>query len=234
MIAVQHLDVGQQMMREQHRLSSLGVGVAGHNRLDLFSGPADQGGLQRCYRSEEVGTGRLDVEAEVEGDLVIPASAGVEFAAQGPEFFDQALLDKHVNVFGDRNPHPALPQRGRGRERVIRKVGFYGSQGSVDLRLLIAREDTDANQGLCVGPAAGDVLVEKPAIDRQRPREAIDERVRLFLEAPAPGLLAQWLTFAIRLASTSQDNPAICAAGPQSCWLKLRLCKPRISGKNND
>jgi hypothetical protein len=90
-------------------------------------------------------------------------------------------------------------------------------QRLVEPRLLIGGQDTGADQRLRVGAAAGDVLAKEPAIDVQRTREAIDQRIRLFAKPPAPGLLAQWATFDIRLASTSQGRPPICAAGPQSC-----------------
>src|SRR5256885_2247120 len=83
-------------------------------------------------------------------------------------------------------------------------------------------------------PTAGDVFAKGPAIDLERPREPGDQGIRLAAEAPAPGLLGQCETFDIRLASTSHGSPAICAAGPHNCWLKLRLCSPRISGKKSE
>ena len=90
-------------------------------------------------------------------------------------------------------------------------------QGLVEACLFVGGQNAGTNQRLRVGPAARDVFPEKSAIDRQRPCEAVDQRVRFFLEAPTPGLLAQCVTFAIRLARPSQDKPAIWAAGPQSC-----------------
>jgi len=58
--------------------------------------------------------------------------------------------------------------------------------------------------------------------------------IRLFSKPPAPGLIAQFATFAFRLARISHGKPPICAAGPHHCWLKLRLCRPRISGKKSE
>ena len=107
-------------------------------------------------------------------------------------------------------------------------------QDFVDPRLFVSGQHAGAHQRLRVGAAPRDVLAVKPAIDIKRACEAIDQRVGLFAKPPAPGLLAQCATFDIRLASTSQGKPPICAAGPQSAWLKLRLCSPRISGKKSE
>src|SRR5207237_143694 len=104
----------------------------------------------------------------------------------------------------------------------------------VDLQLLVSSEHAGADECLGVGTTTGDVLAIEPAVNVERSRELVDQGIRLFTKSPAPGLLAQWATFAFRLASTSQGKPPICAAGPHSCWLKLRLCRPRISGKNSE
>ena len=102
------------------------------------------------------------------------------------------------------------------------------------MQLLVRGEHAGADQCPGVGATAGDVLAIEPAVDVERSRELVDEGIRLFAKSPTPGLLAQWATFAFRLASTSQGKPPICAAGPHSCWLKLRLCRPRISGKKSE
>ena len=82
-----------------------------------------------------------------------------------------------------------------------------------------------------IAGAAIDVFTKEPAVEPERSRELVDQGIRLFAKSSAPGLLTQCETFDIRLASTSHGRPPICAAGPHNCWLKLRLCSPRISGK---
>src|SRR5207245_5899578 len=81
-----------------------------------------------------------------------------------------------------------------------------------------------------VGPAALQVLTPQPLVERERTKEPVHHRIRFLGQPPPARGGAQGFSFAARLESTSQGRPAICAAGPQSCWLKLRLCSPRISG----
>ena len=107
-------------------------------------------------------------------------------------------------------------------------------EGLVDARLLVGCQHAGADQRLRPGAAAGDVLAKEPAVDIERTCELVDQGIGLFTESPTPGLLTQCETFDIRLASTSHGRPPICAAGPHNCWLKLRLCNPRISGKKSE
>ena len=102
------------------------------------------------------------------------------------------------------------------------------------MQLLVSGEHAGADQRVGVGATAGDVLAKEPAVDVEGPCELVDQRIWLVSKSAAPGLLAQWATFAFRLARTSQGKPPICAAGPHNCWLKLRLCRPRISGKKSE
>ena len=141
-----------------------------------------------------------------------------------------------MDVFWNGAPHPDPPPQG-GREIFHRRRGKFRLdllQSQVDVELFFGGQHPSPDQGLRPGATAGDVVADKPAVDVERSREPLDQRIRLFAEAPTPGLVAQCETFDIRLARTSQGSPAIWAAGPHSCWLKLRLCRPRISGKNSE
>ena len=215
------------MMRKEDWLGSLGVGIARHHGVDMLLCPGDQRRFEGIGRVEELEARALYVEPEVNRHLVVAAPAGVQLAPQRPELLSQAGLDGHVDVFC--SPHPALP-RVRGRGHFL----FDFLEGQIDAQLLFRRQDPGPNQRLRIGATASDVLTKEPAVNRQRARKAVDQRVRLFAKPPAPGLIAQFATFAFRLASTSQGKPPICAAGPHNCWLKLRLCRPRISGKKSE
>jgi len=132
---------------------------------------------------------------------------------------------------------PALPRK-RGRVVVSgRRRGYFLLdilQRDVDAQLLVRRQHSRPDQRLRPGATPGDVLAKEPAVDVERSRELVDEGIRLFAESPSPWLFAQWATFEFRLARISHGKPPICAAGPHHCWLKLRLCNPRISGKNSE
>ena len=81
-VAVQHLHVGQEMVGEEDRLGPLGVRIARHHRVEVLLGPGDQCGLDARHGFEERGAGALDVEPEVNCDLVIAATAGVQLATK--------------------------------------------------------------------------------------------------------------------------------------------------------
>ena len=52
LVSPKHLDIGKQVMREQHRLRPLGMGIPGHHRVELLLGPNDQRRLERGNRLE--------------------------------------------------------------------------------------------------------------------------------------------------------------------------------------
>ena len=145
----------------------------------------------------------------------------MKLSTQWAQLFAEALFDQHMDVL-------AVGGIAGGKFRLDLPEGL------VDARLLIRRQYAGADQRLRPRSATGDVLAKEPAVNVEGPCELVDQRVRLVSKSPAPGLLAQWATFAFRLASTSQGKPPICAAGPHNCWLKLRLCRPRISGKKSE
>src|SRR5207248_6316746 len=144
----------------------------------------------------------------------------MELSTQRTQLFAEALFDRHVDVL-------AVGRATGGKFRLDL------AEGLVDARLLLRCQHAGADQCLRPRPATHDVLAKEPAVDVERSRELVDQGIRLFAKSPTPGLLAQCETFDIRLASTSHGKPPICAAGPHNCGLKLRLCRPRISGKKS-
>src|SRR5207249_10950444 len=107
------------------------------------------------------------------------AAASMQLATQRSELFAKPMLDSHVDVFGERRPHPTLPRK-RGREFIgnrgrviVRKFRLDFLQRLVDTQLLSAGQHSATHKRLRVGAAAGDVLSEMPAVARQRAREAV-------------------------------------------------------------
>ena len=119
-IALEHEHVGEQMVREDHRLGALQVRVAGHRRLDVLLGALDRGPGARRRPSTTGATTVSQVEPLVEGDLIVPRASRVELAADGPASSVETALDVRVDVLELRpeTEAPGLDLVPHGRESV--------------------------------------------------------------------------------------------------------------------
>ncbi len=97
-IALQHLDVGEQMVREINRLRALQMRVAGNEHVGIFLAERDEGALQIGDFAEQRDDFIAQPEPHVERDLVVARAGGVEFRAGG-NALGQLGLDVHVDVF---------------------------------------------------------------------------------------------------------------------------------------
>jgi hypothetical protein len=140
------------------------VGIARHHGVEVFLGPGDQGSFEASDRVEHLRASRFYVEAKINRDLVVAASAGVDLAAQRSKFLPQAGLDGHVDVLGERSPHRALPRRGRDIFQLELRRDLL--KGEVDALLLVRGEHAGPDQRLRVGATADDVLAKEPAVNR--------------------------------------------------------------------
>ena len=124
-IALEHLHVGEQMVREVDRLRALEMGVAGNDDLAMALGEADERALhfaQACGEAVALGA---QIEAEIERDLVIAAAGGVELGAGVADAAGELGLDVHVDVLellaGTEIPRARSRRRFRaGRRRSAR------------------------------------------------------------------------------------------------------------------
>jgi hypothetical protein len=112
-VPLQHLDIGEEVVREQHGLGRLDVGGAGQDGVAFALGQVHEGLLQRHDRGVQPPDGPARPEPQVRGDLVVPRPTGVELAAKAPDALGEHRLEVHVDVFEGRIPH------GRSRDDVI-------------------------------------------------------------------------------------------------------------------
>ena len=98
-IAVKHFDVGEQVVREIDRLRPLQVGIAGNEHVAIGRGQFDQGALRGPEQGAERVAFVAEVEAEIQGDLVIAAAGGVQLRAGVADPLGQLGLEVHVDVF---------------------------------------------------------------------------------------------------------------------------------------
>ena len=99
-IAQKHFDIGQQPVRNQHRLRALQVGVGGHRCSSSLFCPVE-GNAQPL---RQIGAYLVDrgahVETQVGRNLLIAAASAVQLVSRVANQCDQLLFDEVVHVFG--------------------------------------------------------------------------------------------------------------------------------------
>ena len=169
-------------MGQEHRLRLLHVGIAGHDGVDFLFCQGHKGFLQLGDEFQDVPDLVSQVEAHVEGNLVVAAPAGVHFPAHGPDPIDETPLDRHVDVLvGLQKPEgPGCDLR-----------ADFG-QGIHDTAGVGRRDDPLPLQHPAVGDAPLDIMVIEPPVEGKRCREDFHEPVCLLREPSAPELLSRF------------------------------------------
>jgi hypothetical protein len=92
-VAREHLDVGEQVVRERHRLRDLQVGEAGQDRLGVLLGELDEGALQLGEERADAGDLVAQPQAHVGRDLVVARAPGVQaLAGVAGELIERASM----------------------------------------------------------------------------------------------------------------------------------------------
>ncbi len=177
-VAVQHLEVGQQVVREEHRLRPLEVGVAGHDHLAVGLRQLQEGGLEAAQGGQHVADGLLQVEAQVGGDLVVARASGVQPVGRLADLLPQSSLDVHVHVL-ELAPEDEAPRLDLLPDLLQPAHDGLGVGGG---------DDPLAGQHAGVGDGAGDVLLVQPPVDVDAGGEGLRPRVGGLGEASAPDL----------------------------------------------
>jgi hypothetical protein len=97
-IAVQHLYIGEQVMREVNGLGALQVRVTGDDDIAVLCAEFHERFLQAANLLGQVCDLVAQPHADIEGHLVITRAGGVELGAGGYAL-GQLGLDVHVHVF---------------------------------------------------------------------------------------------------------------------------------------
>jgi hypothetical protein len=108
-VARQHLDIGQAVVPEGHRLGHLQVGEARHHGRGMVARLFGQGQLQPGRLAVQPVEAVADVEAEIGGDLVVARARGVQPAGRLADQLLEPAFHRHVDVFQrSRKCDPAL------------------------------------------------------------------------------------------------------------------------------
>jgi hypothetical protein len=179
MVARKHLEPGQQVVAEGHRLGRLQVGEAGHHRVRLGVRQAQQALLQ----AGDFGQDQVDFvpqpEADVGGYLVVARTAGMQLLAGDADAVGQACLDVHVHVFQVDAPV----------ELASLDFGLDLRQTLDDAVALGLGEYADLGQHARVGLGAHDVVAIEALVEFDGGGKTGDEGVDGLAEAAAPGLV---------------------------------------------
>ena len=87
-VALEHVHVSQQMMREQHRLRSLQVGVAGHDHIEVILRGGGESAPQSLQAGEDVFHLIAQIKPHIQGHLIVTASPGMDFATGSTDQLD--------------------------------------------------------------------------------------------------------------------------------------------------
>ncbi len=154
-IAPKCLDVGEEVMRERDHLSSLQMRVPGHDRLDLVLRAFDQRATEIRDRVVERRKAVDGEEAQVEGDLVVPAPSGVQLPGDLADDVAQPPLDDAVDVF----------EIARPRERFLLHLLKDSLEATFDRLGFLLGEDPLPTEHPRVDEASSNVIKRDPAVE---------------------------------------------------------------------
>ena len=177
-VALQHLDVSEQMVREAHHLGALQVRVPGHGVAAVLAGSPDERLLEVGEREHELAARVLRPAAEVGGDLVVAAAPGLQLGGGRTGNLVQATLDGAVHVLVGRIE----------RERSPTKLIAQRAQAGRDAALLGGAEHPDGMQHPRVRGRARQVLLPETAVDGNARGVLLHQRRRLGPQASVPEL----------------------------------------------
>ena len=97
-IAIEHFDIGQQMVRGGHRLGALQMSVTRHDRVAGPRGQPDERFLEAPHRGNERRRLVAHPKAQIGCHLIVARTRRVQFGPGRPDFFGQSRLDVHVHI----------------------------------------------------------------------------------------------------------------------------------------
>ena len=96
------------MMGERDRLRALQMGVAGHHGVEMAMGERDQRAAEFPGEPDHLGQFVAEIEPQIERDLVVARSRGMELAPRRADPLGQAALDREMDILvGEREAEAA-------------------------------------------------------------------------------------------------------------------------------
>ena len=177
-VALEHLDVGEQVVSEQDRLGRLEMGRPGQDRVTVALGQSNERPFEPDDRVVELVDRPPQPEAEVGRDLVVPRPAGVELAGERTDPGGERRLEVEVDVLERR-----VPGKRSGLDLGTEPVEPPDEGGD-----LVVRQQPGSSEPADVGQRTGQVVERERRIDLDRAGEVGDTRIVRLTEPPAPEL----------------------------------------------
>ena len=136
------------MVAEENGLCPLQVGVAGHNNGFIFLRLLHNGLDHRLHQIGNFINLASQIHPDIQSDLVVTASGGVELFAHISNTLGKHLLHKHMNIFAGwiDHQHTGVQILQNALQTVDQKI------------CIILRDDTLTGQHCRVGHRAGDIF----------------------------------------------------------------------------
>ena len=161
----------------------LGVGIGRQDQITIAI-PLHKRGAKKPVEGVDKVLGRSpDKEAQVEGDLVVPAPGGMDLETGRSGMVDEALFHMHVNVF----PVGTKLHRSGG------KFLLHPVETLEDLPKLLRRQKPHSGQHPGMGPGPPDILTKETAIEGNGFRESFDLLIGRLGEPASPGFVRESL-----------------------------------------
>lgn len=153
-VAFELFDVGQPVVRREHRLGSLQVRVGGQDNVKVILTTRKKRGLQIDQQRIDFIEGLPDPHSGVRADLVVSAASGVQFAAGVANPINQGLFDMHVDVF-ELEPH---------RQFAAIQFTSNGFQSVLDEFEFLVRQQIHVAKHVRVGDRSANVVLVQPRV----------------------------------------------------------------------
>ena len=98
-VAAEHLDIGEEMVAEGHRLGRLQMGESRHDRVRMDERLVGERLLQVAQLRVELVDGVAHPEAEIDRHLIVARARRVQASRRRADDFSQPALDIHMNIF---------------------------------------------------------------------------------------------------------------------------------------
>ena len=190
-------------MSEQHRLRTLQVGVAGEVRVAGVDRSCQQHLLQPVNPTGDVEELAFAPQAEIGGNLIVPAASGVELPAGGPGEFGHPALDCGVDVLVALDEH----------ERAGRHLGRHGVEHAEHGVTLVVGEQADSGEPADVGLRAVDVVTPHRSVERQADRVGHQRLRRATGEPAMPQRLAAARVVGVLVIGVTHVSPVLQGRG---------------------
>ena len=175
-VAREHLDIGQQMMAEGHRLGRLHMGEARHDGVDMLLGLREQRALQRQQALIGAFAGGAHPKPEIRHHLVVARARGVQPPGRRADDLGQPRLDVQMNVF----------QFALEDEVAVGDFLFDLVQALEDGLGVILGDDAFGGQHAHMRPRAGQVFARQPLVEIDGGGNLPHDRGGAGFEPPAP------------------------------------------------